>query len=141
MGRTSIVRTVDASSDLFGTAADTGRFSEVIPEIVRVVFLTGQRIGVGTQFRETHLTRGKESSTDLKGTEYAARRRLRLAADSRSTGKDTVFVVAESGGRMDATPYSPLPGLLNPPTRNAIRAAIEKDMDGVQAYCEGEKGG
>jgi uncharacterized protein YndB with AHSA1/START domain len=148
MGRTSIVRTIDASSErVFETVADADRFSNVIPEIVRVEFLTEQRTGVGTRFRETRLTRGREASTDLEVTDYEAHRRIRLVADSHGTVWDTVFVVSESGGRtklemtMDATPYRLLPRLLNPLMGKAIRAAIEKDMDAVQAYCEGEKGG
>ncbi len=143
MSRITITRKIDAPADLvFETVADVEKFADVIPEIVRVEFLSGPRSGVGTRFRETRRMRGRESSTDLEVKEYEANRRIRLVADSHGTIWDTVFVVTESGGTttlemtMDATPYRVIPKLLNPLMKNAIRAAIEKDMDAVRAHCE-----
>lgn len=146
MSRIVITRTIDAPADfVFETVADIEKFADVIPEIVSVDFLTEQRTGVGTRFRETRLIRSRKSSTDLEVKEFEAHRRIRLVADSHGTIWDTVFVVSESGGRttlemtMEATPYRLLARLLNPLMRKAIRAAIEKDMDAVQNYCEVEE--
>lgn len=146
MSRIVITRTIDAPADfVFETVADIEKFADVIPEIVSVDFLTEQRTGVGTRFRETRLIRGRKSSTDLEVKEFEAHRRIRLVADSHGTIWDTVFVVSESGGRttlemtMEATPHRLLTRLLNPLMRKAIRAAIEKDMDAVQNYCEVEE--
>lgn len=147
MSRITIARKIDAPADLvFETVADIEKFADVIPEIVGVEFLTDRRSGVGTRFRETRRMRGRESSTVLEVKEFDAHRRIRLVADSHGTVWDTVFVVTESGGAtalemtMDARPYRLVPKLLNPLMSRAIRAAIEKDMDAVQRYCESVEG-
>lgn len=147
MTRTTIVRTIEAPVDIvFDTVADIRKFSEAIPHIVEVEFLTEQQVGVGTRFRETRLMRGKKAATELEVTEYVANDRVRIVADSHGTIWDSLFTVTPVGEAtqltfvMDARAQKLLPKLLNPLMRGFIAKAIEGDMDAVKAYCEVQAG-
>jgi uncharacterized protein YndB with AHSA1/START domain len=54
-----VTRTIRAPVDLvFQTVADIRRFSQALPHVVKVEFLSDARTGVGTRFRETRLING-----------------------------------------------------------------------------------
>ena len=143
MSRAIVRRTVAAPVDtVFRTVADISHFSRAIPHIVNVEFLSGVRSGVGTRFRETRRTNGREMSTELEVTEYAESEHVRIVSDAGGTIWDTVFAVAVSGGQteltmtMDARPYRWHAKLTVPFVLRMIRTAIEKDMDAVKTFCE-----
>lgn len=143
MTRTTITRTIDAPIDIvFNTVSDISQFSEAVPHIVKVEFLTESKTGVGTRFRETRLMKGKEVTTELEVSEYVTNDRVRMVADSHGTVWDSVFTVRSENGKtnltmtMDARAYQLLPRLMNLLIKGMIAKAVGMDMDSVKAYCE-----
>lgn len=148
MSRVVVTRTIAAPvATVFRTVADITHFSRAIPHIVNVEFQSAVRSGVGTRFRETRLTNGREMSTELEVTEYAENEHVRIVSDAGGTVWDTVFAVEAAGGRtaltmtMDARPYRWHARLTVPFVLRMVRTAIEKDMDAVKTFCERSDGG
>ena len=146
MTRTTVSRTVGAAPEtVFSTVSDISNYSAAVPHLVRVEFLTDQKVGVGARFRETRLMRGKEATTEIEVTEFVANERVRMVSDEGGTVWDTVFTVTpldEGGGTrldmvMDARPYRILSRLMVPLIKGVVAKAIAADMDAVKAYCEG----
>ena len=145
MASTVVTRDIAAPLPLvFQTVADITRFSQAVPRIQRVEFLTESKTGVGTRFRETRLFRGREATTELEVTEYVPDERVRLVADSHGTVWDTVFEVGPVGGaarltmRMEARPYKLVGRAIAALTRSLVEKAVTEDIDAVQRYCETE---
>ena len=144
MSRITVTRTVDAPIDLvFETGADERRFSQALPHIVKVEFLSDVKVGVGTRFRETRLMNGKETTTELEVAEFVENERVRLVAtDSQGTVWDTAFTVAAVRGRTDLTmtmvacAYTWLARIFVFLIRSMIKRAVERDMDLVKGFCE-----
>ena len=143
MTRTVVTRTISAPVDrVFDAVAHIDRFSQVVEDIVRVDYVSEQKRGVGTRFRETRRMNGKEATVELEVTEYIENDRVRLVADSHGTVWDTLFTVSASGGEttltmtMDARAHKLLPKLINPLIKGMVRKGVEKDMDAVKAFCE-----
>jgi len=143
MTTTIVTRTLNAPADrVFAAVAEPEGLPAVIPDVVRIEFLTEQRSGAGTRFAETRLMNGKEAVTKLEITEHEAPRRVRFVADSHGTVWDTVFTVTPGDGgceldlTMEARGHRLLPKLLNPLFKGLIRRGLEKHMDAVKAYCE-----
>lgn len=146
MTQITLTRVIDAPLDfVFNTVADIRRFSEVVPHIVKVEFLTESKTGVGTRFRETRLMKGKEATTELEVTEYVENDRVRMVADSHGTVWDSLFTVRSENGKtsltliMDARAYQLLPRLMNPLVKGMIAKAVGADMDSVKTYCEDQR--
>lgn len=139
---TSVRRIAAPTERVFSTVADITNFSKAVPHIVKVDFLSEQRVGVGTRFRETRLMNGREASTELEVTEYIEGERIRLVSDSHGTVWDSVFTVVprEQGSEltlvMEARPHKLLAKLTTPLFKGVIAKALEKDMDAVKAWCE-----
>jgi carbon monoxide dehydrogenase subunit G len=127
---------------VFDTVAHIENFSKAIPGIINVEFLTDQRVGVGTRFRETRLMKGREASTELEVTEYEPHERIRLVADEGGTVWDTVFEVSAVGDGstvsmvMDARPHTRFAKVTTPLMKRMIAKVVEGDMDAVKEYCE-----
>jgi len=143
MTTTTVTRSVQAPADrVFAAVAEPESLTEVIPDVVRVMFLTPQHTGRGTRFQETRLMRGKEAMTELEITEHEPPHRVRYVADSHGTVWDTVFAVTSSGEgtevvlTMEARAHRLLPRLLNPLFKSLIRKGLEKHLDAVKAWCE-----
>lgn len=146
MTRTTITRIIDAPINIvFNTVADISQYSEAIPHIVNVEFLTESKTGIGTRFRETRVMKGKEVATELEVTEYVENDRVRMVADSHGTVWDSLFTVNSENGQtsltltMDARAYKFLPRLMNPLIKGMIAKAVAMDMDMVKEYCEGQQ--
>jgi carbon monoxide dehydrogenase subunit G len=143
MTRTVIKRTIDAPvSTVFETVANIENFSNAVPEIVDVEFLSEQHRGEGARFRETRRMNGRDATSEFEVTEYVPDDHVRIVSDSAGTVWDTVFTVREQGDRtqlemvMDARAHRLLSKLINPLMKPVIARAIEKDMDAVKEYCE-----
>ncbi len=139
----TVTRQIEAPIDVvFRTVADINRFAQVVPQIVRIEFLSDVRSGIGTRFRETRLMNGQEVSTELAVTEYVENNQVRIVSDAGGTIWDTVFTVASAEGStelamvMEARPYKLRARITTPLIAGAVRRAIEQDMDAVQAFCE-----
>ena len=141
-------RTIHASpAAVFDTIAHIENFSSAIPDITNVEFLTEQRRGEGTRFRETRKMGKREASTILEVTEYVPEQRVRLVSDAGGTNWDSTFTVTPEGDRatrldfeMESRPYKLLARLFVPLIRGMVAKAIEKDLDAVKAHCEGADG-
>ncbi len=143
MGKITITRNINAPIEkVFQTVAHIENFSRAIPDIVDVEFLSDQKSGKGTRFREKRLMKGREASTELEVKEYEKNRHIRLVADSHGTVWDTLFSVEKSNNNtkltmtMEARPHSFLAKVMNKLMSSMIRKAIAKDMDAVKVYCE-----
>jgi uncharacterized protein YndB with AHSA1/START domain len=144
MGTMTIQRDIHApAAKVFETVAHIDQFTQAIPDIVDVQFLSEQRTGVGTRFRETRKMGKRDAVTDLEVTEYVENERVRLVADAGGTIWDTVFEIVDKGEwtkmtmTMDSRPYRLLAKIFNPLIGPMIKSAVGKDMDAVKTFCEG----
>jgi carbon monoxide dehydrogenase subunit G len=139
----TVSRRIEAPVDfVFRTVAEIERFSEAVPHILRVEFLSEVKSGVGARFRETRMMMGREASTELEVTEYVENERVRIVSEAGGALWDTVFTVAPDGQGtelkmvMDAQPRTMSARMTMPLIMGAVRKAVEQDMDAVKAYCE-----
>ena len=143
MTRTIVTREISAPLDfVFATISEIENYSKAIPHIVNVEFLTDQKVGVGTRFRETRDMNGNKMTTELEVKEYRKNDCVRMVADSNGTIWDTIFEVTPLSSAtelkltMDARAYKLIPRFLNPLIKGMMQKAVEKDMDLVKVYCE-----
>lgn len=144
MAFTTINRTIAAPrARVFDTIAHIENFSKAVPDIIETEFLSEQKRGVGTRFRETRLMGKRKASTILEVTEYVENERIRLVSDAGGAKWDSLFAVrdTEDGGtqldfEMDAEPYKFLAKIMIKLFRGMISKAISKDMDSVKVHCE-----
>ncbi len=127
---------------VFRTVADVTEFRKAIPHIVNVEFLSAEKLGKGTRFRETRLMNGRRVTTELNVVDYVENDYIRLKANKNGTLWDTVFAVREENGLtrlslvLDAKPYEWLPQLMSSMWSGILKQAMENDMDEVRKYCE-----
>jgi uncharacterized membrane protein len=143
MASVTVARSIEAPAGVvFRTVSDINHFSEAVPHIVNVEFLSEVKSGVGTRFRETRVMNGREASTELEVTEYVANDRVRLVSDAGGAVWDTVFTVSASGAEteltmtMDARPHTLAARLAVPFMMRMVKGAVERDMDAVKTFCE-----
>ncbi len=143
MSQTSVSINIQAPIEkVFAAISDIESFPIRAEAITEVEFLTEQRSGIGTQFRETRMLKGRESQTELEVTEFVENDRIRMVSDQGGTIWDTIFIVqqTESDTRldmtMDAKPYKLMAKLMNPLIKGMIARFIQKDMDELKAWCE-----
>ncbi len=135
-------RTINAPADqIFAAVADIENLPRTNADIKSIEFLTEQRSGTGTRFRETRVMKGREHITELEVTEYQPGERVRMVADSHGTVWDTVFTVSPAGEltlAMDARAHKLLPRLLNPLFKGMFRKGIEKHLDALKTHLEAQ---
>ncbi len=138
-----ITRTIDAPLDtVFQTIADARKFSDAVPHITHVAFITDQQAGGGTRFRETRSMNGREQTIELEVAEYIENDRVRMISDVGGTVWDTMFTVASDAGhvtldmKMDIKPHKLLAKIMTPLIRGMVVKGVVADMDAVKAYCE-----
>lgn len=143
MSFTSVSKTIQAPKDVvFATISDVSNFSKAVPHILEVEFLTEQRNGLGSRFRETREMNGRKATTELEVTEFVENERVRMVSDAGGTIWDTLFSVSSEGDAtrldvvMDARPHRFLARLVTPLIKGMVSKAVEKDIDAVKAYCE-----
>jgi hypothetical protein len=144
MGKSQVARTIQAPQQLvWDTVSNIDNYSTAIPEIVNVEFLSEQRVGVGTRFRETRQMGKREGQSDLEVTEYSAPDHIRLVSDQGGVIWDTIYTVRDLGEgatelklEMDSRPYRLVPKFILPIVLLMIKKFVEKDMDRVKEYCE-----
>lgn len=138
-------RMIKAPIDLvFQMISDIVRFSEAIPHITNIEFLSEVQSGVGTRFRETRLMGGKEATTELEITEFKENELVRFVSDTNGTIWDTMMSVQELSGatqlnmKMDAKAYRFMSKVMNVMIKGMVQKALEADMDSLKEYCENE---
>ncbi len=144
MGQVEVQRTIKAPTEVvFDATAHIEEYADVIPSITDVEFLTEQRTGVGTRFRETRQMGKRSATTELEVTEYDPPNRVRLVSDAGGTIWDTVFTYRPSDGGtdlamvMDIRPYKLMARLMTPLIARTVTKAVASDMDAVKRHCEG----
>lgn len=143
MANVTVTRRIDAPVHVvFRTIAQVEQFSQAVPGILRVEFLSDVKSGVGARFRETRTMMGREASTELEVTEYVENERVRIVSEAGGALWDTVFTVAPDGEGtglkmvMEARPQTTSARMTMPLVLGMVRTAVEKDMDAVKAFCE-----
>lgn len=139
-----IRRTIHAAvSEVFETVAHIENYARAIDDIVDVEYLSEQHSGVGTKFREKRELNGRPASAVLEVKEYEPGRRVRWESDENGTVWDSTFTFRETDDGCElelvteARAYKLRPRILNPLFKKAIQRAVAKDIDALQAYCEG----
>ncbi len=128
---------------VFRAVSDIANLPNTVDAVQRVEFLTDQRSGVGTRFREVRLHRGREMVTELEVREMGEDH-CRMVADSHGTVWDTRFVVrdAEGGAHLDITmeaqAKNPLAWLMNKLFARMYQREMEKHFVHVRAWCEAQ---
>jgi uncharacterized protein YndB with AHSA1/START domain len=138
-----ISRTIAAPlAQVFQAVSDVRNFREAVPHITQVEFLSDQKVGVGTRFRETRLMNGREHTVELEVAEYAENDRVRMISDAGGTIWDTIFTVSEGPNnvtlemQMDIKPHTLLARIMTPLIRKMVVKGVESDMDSIKAFCE-----
>ncbi|MGD2042659.1 MAG: SRPBCC family protein [Acidimicrobiia bacterium] len=127
---------------VFDTVAHIDRFSEAVPAIREVEFLSETRRGVGARFKETREMNGREGSTVLEVTEYEENERVRIVSDAGGAIWDTLFTTrptndgTELAMAMEAKPHTLLARISTPMIKGMVTKAIQADLDAVKEYCE-----
>ncbi|MBT8484413.1 MAG: SRPBCC family protein, partial [Phycisphaerae bacterium] len=122
--------------------SDIPNLPETMPDVVKIEFLTDQRVGLGTKFRETRRMGKREMVTELDVTEFVENDHVRMVADSHGTIWDTLFEVTPTGGgteltlTMDARAHKLLPRIMNPIMKGFFKKGIEKHLDSLKTHCE-----
>jgi hypothetical protein len=143
MAQMTIERSIEAPIDwVFKTISEISEFSKAIPHIVKVEFLTEQRVGTGTRFRETRIMQGKEVAVELSVADSVPNERVRMVTEMNGTVRDTVLEVRpHSDGTtpfmvLNATAKSWLGRVRNFFMIPMIKKSVAKDIDMVKEYCE-----
>lgn len=148
MARSSTSRQIKAPvAAVFDAVTNVENFPEKNADILRVEILTEQKRGVGARFRETRRMGKREGTTELECTEYVENQRVRFVTDQGGAVWDSIFTTTASDGgtlltlEMEARPHKFMARIITPLIAGMVSKAVEKDMDAVKAYCEGNAGG
>lgn len=131
---------------VFAGVSNIENFSQAVPDIVKVEFVSDIKHGKGAKFRETRIMNGREATTELEVTEYQPPERVRFVSDAGGTVWDTVFTTTSKGGgaalamEMEARPHRFLARLMTPFIMGMVAKAVESDMDAVKSWCENDEG-
>lgn len=143
MTKTIVTKTIKAPPEvIFRALSDVALLPRVIPEVVKTELLSATKTGVGTRFRETRMTNGREMETVLEVTEFVQDERIRMVADSHGTVWDSVFTLKTDGWRtelqlvMEAKGYRLMAKIMNLLFQSLYRRGIERHLDAVRDYCE-----
>jgi uncharacterized protein YndB with AHSA1/START domain len=131
---------------VFDAIAHIDSFQRASPSIVGVEYLSKQKRGVGTRFRETRRMGNREATTELEITEYDPPDRVRLVSQAGGAAWDTLFTVRPANNgtvlamTMTATGDNLISRLLLPFMKKPIARAIESDLNAVKTWCEDNRG-
>ncbi|MHC4893946.1 MAG: SRPBCC family protein [Planctomycetota bacterium] len=147
MTRIAVQRTIQASPErVFRAVAYVEGLPESNPDVLRIEFLTEQRTGVGTRFRETRAMGKQEVQTDLEITEWDEPRQARMVTEQGGTIWDTEFRIVPAGDGveltidMDARPQKLGAKIMLRLIRGMITKGMNKHIDGLVEHCEAGEG-
>ncbi len=143
MSRQAITKEIAAPVPaVFAVLSNAEQFAAALPHVVRTEFVSEQRSGLGTVFRETRSLRGREMTFELQVTEYETDRKVRMVTESHGTVWDTLFEVEPDGEHTrlivssDAISERLLPKIRNWLFRGMMAKAVANDLDLLKAYVE-----
>ena len=117
-------------------------FSKAVPHIKAIEFLSDQKAGTGTRFRETRIMNGREATVELEIAEFVENEKVRMVSDAGGTVWDSIFTLSEKGEQvemrmaMKAKPHKLMARIVNPLIRSMVVKGVETDMDCIKQYCE-----
>ena len=112
------------------------------PDIVKVEFISDQRSGAGTRFRETRKMGKRELVSELEIVEMTPPHTARFVTDTNGVVWDTLFTVEMIEGKpqltiaMDAKPHRLGPKLMMPLMKPLFKKGIQKHLSSFKLYCE-----
>lgn len=110
--------------------------------VEKIEFLTEQKTGVGTRFRETRSMGRRTVETELKVTEMDENESIRFVSDVGGTVWDTVYRCHPEGGAtrleidMNARPHKLSARLMNPLILPMVRKGMVKHLADLKRFCE-----
>ena len=142
----SFSRTVNAPvANVFEVYSDFGNAAARVDGIENIELLTDEPIGKGTRFRETRIMFGRESTEEMKVTEFEPNRKYTVEAFSCGAHFQTVFRFEPQGNSTNvevelktrsvswfAKLMSPLGFLM----AGSMKKMFESDIDQLKSYCE-----
>lgn len=129
---------------VFNTISKPGEFSNAIPHILEVEFLSDIREGVGTKFKETRLMNKRKASTILEVTEFTNNESIRLVSKAGGTTWDSLFQVKPEDDHvtlsleMKAIPHNIFARMMNRFIKGMLEKALNDDLKSVKGYCENQ---
>jgi uncharacterized protein YndB with AHSA1/START domain len=143
MTRITVQRPIQASPErVFRAVAHVEGLPESNPEVLAIEFLTEQRTGVGTRFRETRKMGHRETQTELEITEWEEPRRVRMVTEQGGTVWDTEFRIAPTSAGseltidMDARPQRLAARVMLRLIRGMISKGMREHIDRLVESCE-----
>ncbi len=138
-----VSREIEApQAKVFETVACIENYSQAIPGIIDVKFLSEQRQGLGTRFIETRRMGKREASVELVVTEYQPNDLVRIVSDTHGTVWDTTMEITPSDKgtkltmTMEARAHKWTARLINRMIGGIVQKGLTQDLDEVKAFCE-----
>ena len=140
----TVSATIAADPDrVYEAIVDIERLTETSPATMSVEFLSEQRSGPGTRYRETRRMGKTSRDFDLELAACdASARTARFVSEMEGTLWDTTMKVEPRGEgsyvefTMAAKTRSKLKSLLFSGMRPMFRKGMTRQVDGLKAYCE-----
>lgn len=137
---------IDAPIDLvFETISTPEKFMEAVPHIISITFLSEQRTGAGTRFKETRMMGKREASTVLEIVEEQQNSHIRMISKAGGATWDSTFSTeSEKEGVqlrlvMTAVPTNFLARMSIRMIKGMLEKALKKDLLAIKEYCESQK--
>ena len=130
---------------VFKTISDASEFSNAVPHILEVEFLSEIHEGLGTKFKETRLMNKRKASTILEVTEYHLNERIRFISEAGGTTWDSLFTAKQEKNHialtleMQAIPHNFFARILNRFIKGMLEKALNDDLHSVKTFCEKAK--
>jgi len=128
---------------VYEAIVDVERLCETSPATISVTFLSEQRSGPGTRYRETRRMGKTSRDFDLELADCdAAARTARFVSEMEGTVWDTTMKVTAAGPgshvefTMAAHTTSKLKSLLFSGMRPMFRKGMDRQVAGLKSYCE-----
>jgi len=135
---------IDAPIDKVFEAVSTPEiFHKAVPQIIDIEYLTEQKTGIGTKFKETRIMNKRKASTVLEIVDQEKNSHIRMISNAAGTEWDSTFSTEEEEDGvqlrlvMTAVPNNFLARLTLKMMKGMVSTALEKDMDAIKNYCEG----
>jgi len=131
---------------VFSAVADFEKAPQIIDTITAVEFLTEQRQGRGTRFKETRRVGGKEVTEELEVSEWQPHERLVVKASFQDIDVTSIFEIraAENSTTLQLTlnmkPNGFMARMMLKAGESILVKTLENDLDAIKSYLESAKG-
>lgn len=143
MNRVTLVEIIEAPAEtVWSIISDVERLPDREEAVEKIEFLTDQRTGPGTRFRETRSMGSRSVDTELEITESVPNESIRFVSDTGGTVWDTVYRCHPEGSSthleidMDARPQKLRARLMLFLIMPMVRKGMTKHLESLKAYCE-----